>query len=114
MKKILVAFLLLLSAGVAHAGTVNIAWNPNPPKDAVTGYNVYIDKVKSKTVLATETTASLTNVTPGAHEIYVTAYNAWSESLPSNSVFTPGIASPPTGLVVTVMVQVGVNGGTTP
>jgi hypothetical protein len=91
---------MLLAAGSASAGTVKLEWDP---VTQATGYNVYADGAKSTSVTAT--TATVT-VPAGAHSFYVTAYNSWGESAPSNTVTTPPAAVAPGNLRVTVTVDI--------
>jgi len=72
---------------------------------AVTGaeeYRLYINGTLTKTVAPTVTTTSYT-FDPGSATAYVTAYNAWGESLPSNSVNIVSVPNTPSGLKITVI-----------
>jgi len=72
---------------------------------AVTGaeeYRLYINGALTKTVAPTVTTTSYT-FDPGSATAYVTAYNAWGESLPSNSVNIVSVPNTPSGLKITVI-----------
>jgi hypothetical protein len=63
----------------------------------VTGWKIYHDGVEEDTSLIT---SYETNTASEGEEFYVTAYNAYGDSLPSNTVTVPApeIPDPPTGL----------------
>ena len=65
-------------------------------------YRLYINGALTKTVAPTVTTTSYT-FDPGSATAYVTAYNAWGESLPSNSVNIVSVPNTPSGLKITVI-----------
>ena len=98
MKRLLLNVAFCLVAATAQAATVGLQWDAVPEAD---GYRVYMDGQMVKPV---STTAAEITTTPGKHMIYVTAFNAWGESGPSNTVTTPAVAGIPAGvrLVITI------------
>lgn len=104
MKKLMMLCCLVILGfmvcGSAVAGTVTLQWSPSTGAD---GYYVYTDGAKG--VAVTGTTSTVT-VPAGAHSFFVTAYNAWGESQPSNTVTTPPLVTSPTNVKITVFVDV--------
>lgn len=87
------------------AGTVSLAWDPNPAAEEVTAYTV---REGTSVVWGPKpgTAATLEGVAPGVHTYTLTASNSWGESSPSSPVSTPPAPSVPGGLRVTVTVDV--------
>ncbi len=72
---------------------------------AVTGadeYRLYINGALTKTIPPNATTTTYT-FDPGSATAYVTAYNAWGESPPSNTVNIVSVPNTPSGLRITVI-----------
>jgi uncharacterized protein YxeA len=90
MKTIIFALYMLFVAN-AFAGTVTLEWDASTGVD---GYKVYVDGKHDAAATITGTTSKST-VVPGAHNFNVTAYNARAESVFSNTVTTPAIATAP-------------------
>lgn len=68
----------------AFAADVTLQWDANTESDIV-GYKLYYNEWSQLTGNVTEYT--LTNLTPGeTYNIHATAYNAYDESEPSNTV----------------------------
>lgn len=82
------------------AGTVTLQWSPSTGAD---GYYVYTDGAKGAAIIGTTSTVT---VPAGAHSFYVTAFNGWGESKPSNTVTTPPLVTSPTNVKITVFVDV--------
>jgi hypothetical protein len=98
----LVATLLLLSPIVAHAQTLTVAWDPNPPADQVTNYEVCIGTAslscnfREASVPASQTTYVFT---PNAGVLYYVAVRAVSAAgaggyAPEVRVSTPSLSQP--------------------
>lgn len=111
--------LALMICGSAHAGTVMLEWGTVAGAD---GYKVYTMPVGEQPITTPARTPALTvpaatgtkatgsvTVPAGSHSFFVTAYNGWGESAPSNIVSTPPLVVAPGSLrvVVTVDVQAG-------
>jgi hypothetical protein len=101
------ALLLLLAlAAHAHALSANLTWNPNPPEDEVTRYEVRYGTAPgtyTQTVSTTTTGAKATNLLPGVtYYFVVVAFNAVGESPPSDEVSKamPPLPSKPAGVRV--------------
>lgn len=92
--KLLIAFLFSLPV---FAGSIVISWNPNDPAEAVTNYRIYWStNVSGPFTVLTNTGTNVSyiaNLTPAKYFFYVTAQNMWDESLPSDTVNTPPVAS---------------------
>ena len=100
---ILTAALLLLSPVIAHAQSLTVAWDPNPPTDQVTAYEVCVGtsslscNFRQASVPATET---MYTFTPDAGVLYYIAVRAFSASGAGSysseiSVSTPLLSQPP-------------------
>ena len=101
MRKLLFLVLTFFAMALpALAGTVTLQWGAVSGAD---GYYVYTDGAKGPPI--TGTTGTVT-VPAGAHSFYVTAFNGWGESGPSNTVTTPPLMTAPTNVRVTVFVDV--------
>lgn len=98
MRRLFLSMAFCLVAATAQAATVGLQWDAVPEAD---GYRVYMDDQMVKPV---STTAAEITSPPGKHVFYVTAYNSWGESGPSNTVTTPAVAGIPAGvrLVITI------------
>jgi len=96
-----VAFLLW--ASFAHAASVTVAWDANPPAEQVTGYTLYEG---TKALWTGPGTTATVDLTPGPHTLEVTAKNPWGESPRSEPVSTPGGATAPKGVVITITITV--------
>ena len=118
MKRIALALVLLLIATplLAQTPTVNFAWDPNPAADQVTKYTLYervgtaynkLADILPGACTATECTYALAGVTPGVHYYVVTASNSWGDSGYSNEVATPGAATVPTNVRITITITIG-------
>lgn len=106
MRKLIFLVLALFAMVFpAFAGTVTLQWGAVSGAD---GYYVYTDG--SKGPVNNGTTATVT-VPAGAHSFYVTAFNGWGESGPSNTVTTPPLMTAPTNVRVTVFVDVQTGAG---
>lgn len=103
MRTLIITIMLMALAFTAQASSVSLQWDANAPAEQVTGYNVYVDGVKTQTVTTNQATAI---VTPGAHSFYVTAVNSWNESGPSNTVTTPSVTTSPKNVKITITVAV--------
>lgn len=108
MNRFIIILLLVLLPCVGHAATIKFKWIANDPIDRVTEYRIYQDDIKAVSVIPPLTAATITNVTPGAHTYYVTAVNEWGESPPSNTVTTPPVPSPVTGVALSITIEVTV------
>ena len=96
-KSVLLGVLALFAAMQLTAGDVTLAWDPNDESD-LAGYKVYYGKVPgvygAPISLGTQTTYTVTGLTPGTYYFAVTAYNtAGLESGFSNEVSTTVAAS---------------------
>ena len=120
MKRIalllIVALALIALPAVAQTPTVNFAWDPNPPADQVTKYTLYervgtaynkLADIQPSACTATECAYTLAGVTPGVHYYVLTAANTWGESGYSNEVATPGAATVPTNVRITITITIG-------
>ncbi|MFH1739345.1 MAG: hypothetical protein ABIH23_10095 [bacterium] len=118
MRKLLLAtfFILLFTiTAQSQTATVNLAWDKNPDTDQVTKYTAY-EKVGSSynnlgDILLTACDAttcrhSLPSITPGVHTYVVSASNIWGESGYSNEASTPGPATPPRNVIITITITV--------
>jgi len=118
MKRLILALVLLLIATplLAQTPTVNFAWDPNAAADQVTKYTLYervatvynkLADILPAACTATECTYALGGVTPGVHYYVLSASNAWQESGYSNEVATPGAATVPTNVRITITITIG-------
>jgi len=97
MKTLLIGTLIIMST-IAYGGTVKIGWTPYT---GAAGFNVYVNGVKNGPF--TNNSSASVSVVNGINSIYVTAFNAWGESPPSNTVTTPPILSTaPAGTKLTI------------
>ena len=90
MKKLLTLFLTLALS--ARAADLLMGWTASPTVDQTLAYNFYMATGGGAFSLyrtTTNTTLTVTNLTPGVYRFYVTATNMWGESIPSNTVQTP-------------------------
>ena len=94
MKELLLLAILLPT--VAQAASIDLSWDK--PETNPTEYYVYMDGAKRQIVDGNVTTATIADVSPGKHSIYLTAVNEWGESGASNTVLTPDMARAPVGL----------------
>lgn len=108
MNSFIIILLIVLLPCVSHAATIKFKWIANDPVDRVAEYRIYQDGIKAVSVTSSITTATIINVTPGAHTYYVTAVNEGGESPPSNTVTTPPIPSPVTGVALSITIEVTV------
>ena len=113
---LLCALLLLAAPLLAQTPQVRFQWDPNPPTDNVTGYALYertgtnyakLADIQPSACTATECTYALAGVTPGVHYYVVSAANSWGESGYSNEVATPGAATVPTNVRITITITIG-------
>lgn len=94
MKRILFLFLLCTSA-FAQTIALEFGWDPNPPEDAVTHYTLFMSTNVSGpyapvgSTTGAETELWVTNAVFGQAFYYLVAYNMWTNSAPSDTVFTP-------------------------
>lgn len=109
MKSLICGVLFLLSTvgatATVQAATMQLEWDPSPSAEQIGGYNVYVDGVKTT---STKTTSADVTVNPGTHSFYVTAFNDWGESVPSNVITTPPVAGAVKNLkkiVITIAVE---------
>ena len=118
MKRLVLALVLLLIAVPLMAQTpqVRFQWDPNPPADNVTAYALYertgttyakLADIQPSACTATECAYTLAGVTPGVHYYVLTAANTWGESGYSNEVATPGAATVPTNVRITITITIG-------
>lgn len=107
MKTQLIALLITLPL-LTTAADVSLLWNASPAAEQVTGYHVYerINGVSTPAGVTTTNTFTLTSVAQGVHTYVVTATNIWGESAPSNPASTPGSASAPVNVRITITVTV--------
>ncbi|NLT67273.1 MAG: hypothetical protein GXX84_11785 [Acidobacteria bacterium] len=114
MKRILIGLLLLASTGAAQAADITFAWDPAPPGqnwEKVRLYErtgnpgAYVYTLKGE-VAGTLTTMTITGVTPGAHTYVARSYAGGWESVDSNEVNTGPVPSSPSGIKITVIVDV--------
>jgi hypothetical protein len=88
-------------AAVCTAQSVTVSWDPNPEPD-IAGYRVFVSAGGTPSVhdAGSTNSYSLSNLSPGTYEVYVTAYNtAGLESDPSESVLYTHSDSPTDGNV---------------
>jgi len=115
MKKSIALFSLVLLAVMvcplaAGAGTVTLQWGQSTGAD---GYRIYRMPVGEQPItnpprtpigtVGKALTYSDTTVTAGAWSYFVTAYNSWGESAPSNVVSTPPLVAAPNNLMIVVV-----------
>jgi hypothetical protein len=87
--------ILIFFGVVSSLGALDLSWQPSPPADAVTKYNVY-ERVGPNynlmgTVVPPQSSFTLLPLTPTTHTFAVTAVNAVGESLASNeATISPG------------------------
>ena len=98
MRVWVLAVMMLLVASMASAGTVKLTWDA---VDGAMGYKVYVDGQLSQATIKNHADVVVVN---GKRVFYVTAYNEWGESAPSNTVTTPDVAGVPANvkLVITI------------
>ncbi len=92
--------ILLAGITTASAGTVTLEWGAVSGAD---GYHVYTDNAKGPAVTGTTSTVT---VPAGEHSFYVTAFNGWGESAPSNTVKTPPLPGAPADARVIVFINI--------
>lgn len=83
--------LVLMLAAQALAFSVTLAWDPCPPAQLVTSYEVRSGSTTLHVTAVTEVTLTLADVYQGA-AVYVVAVSADGTSPPSYSVYLPGAA----------------------
>lgn len=104
MRRALTVFALaLLAPALARAAPVTLAWDPNPPAEQVTRYQVLEGTRVLWEGAKTEATVDLA---PGVHTLTAKACNTWGCSDPSAPVSTPGLATTPKGLRITITITV--------
>ncbi len=83
---------------------VELAWQPNPPEEGVTGYVIY----RNATELARTPQTSWVdqNVTPGQYVYEVASFNVWGDGPHSDPAKTPPAASKPSGVILSIKVTV--------
>ena len=86
---------------------VTVNWTQNPAEEIVSGYNAYVDGV-----LATPSPIVppfVSDMAMGLHNVEIAAVNAWGEGPKSDPVSTPPAPSKPTGVSISITVNVTVN-----
>ena len=111
--KLLLFAALFLIALPCLAADVTLQWDPHsagPAWESVRAYEISGGNyTQVGEVTGTETQLTITGVTPGAHTYVVRSVaQPWGESADSNQATTPDVATPPTGVHVTVTVSVTV------
>jgi len=110
MKKLILILASLTACASLIASNVTLTWDFNAPEENITSYKLYeiIDgtNVIKYVIPGTNNIITLTDVTPGKHEYFVTASNMWGESDPSNTVTTPAPATSPKAVKITIIVTV--------
>jgi len=90
--------MLLVIASPAAAADVKLAWDPMPAGEAWTEVRIFevisYDFVLKATVPATQTTATVQNVSIGTHSYVARSFNGTQESLNSNTASTTILPRP--------------------
>lgn len=114
MKRILITLLLLVCVVRAQAADITFAWDPAAPGqnwEKVRLYErtgnpgAYVYTLKGE-VAGNLTTMTITGVSPGAHTYVARSYAGGWESADSNEANTGPVPSSPSGIKITVIVNV--------
>ena len=111
-----IIFILLSTTAFAQTATINLAWDKNADAELISKYTLYehvglnynkLSDILPSACNATTCTYTLTGVVAGTHHYVVTATNAWNVQSPySNEVSTPGAATAPKNLIITITVTI--------
>jgi len=103
MKKFLLAALASMALSL-KAADVQLGWDPNPPSDQVTGYKFYLAPGATNAfalyTTTTNTTVTVTNLTPGVYRFQVTAINVWNKESPASNVIQTPPGQPTTPVLL--------------
>jgi hypothetical protein len=92
---------------------VSISWNPNPNIEQISKYKIYIDGTVAGEVMVSSFVDPLKplftmDLAPGVHTVEVSAVNVWEEGPKSDPIATPSAATKPTGVNISITVNVTV------
>ena len=97
--------LVLLLATQALGGPVTVAWDPNPPEEAVERYCVWSG---AEMLWCGPETQATVELDPGSHVITATAENLRGVSPPSDPLVVPAAATVPKNMRVTFTLKVDI------
>lgn len=106
MKPLIILLSLALPALADRSLT--LAWEPNPPAESITGYEVYVDGKLANTVDGNQTIAQVT-IPDAKSSVTVVAVSAAGKSDPSSPLVIPASPSNPKGVRVTAILRTTVS-----